>query len=426
MSSLEMDASNWGPTPGGNAGGGDSSIESGDWRSKLQADSREMILNNIVGTLKRLVPFSGHEGLQELKKIAMRFEEKIYTAATSQSDYLQKISLKMLTMETGSQNSMPDARQSNSAANSVNPSDPGTMTHNLNQGIDHVVDNALIHPDQFLPLTPNNFHLDIEALKCQHEVVVEILRGHPIYYALTATAEVPRLYLQQFWRSLTHIREEGENRLESRIDGMHIVITRELFRQILRLPTANSVPGRDSFDPPVSEATLCAEIQSLGYSADLPQTSSFNRRHLTPLWYTFFTILNRCLSSITKGIDQCSANLLRLFHGVAFYRHIDYTAILWYELDQKVRDNAGNRRRNFIPFMRFLQLIIRHYMELHPTIARRSTHTDMDTSNWRPTPGGSVVGGDWRSKLQADSRERILNNILLQLELYVGISKILC
>ncbi|KAI3692440.1 hypothetical protein L6452_32256 [Arctium lappa] len=121
----EMDASNWGPTPGGNAGGDDSSIESGDWRSKLQADSREMILNNIVGTLKRLVPFSGHEGLQELKKIAMRFEEKIYTAATSQSDYLQKISLKMLTMETGSQNPMPDARQSNSAANCVNPSDPG-------------------------------------------------------------------------------------------------------------------------------------------------------------------------------------------------------------------------------------------------------------------------------------------------------------
>ena len=35
-------------------------------------------------TLKRHLPFSGQEGLQELKKIAARFEEKIYTAATSQ------------------------------------------------------------------------------------------------------------------------------------------------------------------------------------------------------------------------------------------------------------------------------------------------------------------------------------------------------
>ncbi|KAI3692442.1 hypothetical protein L6452_32258 [Arctium lappa] len=121
----EMDTSNWRPTPGGNAGYGESSMAYGDWRSKLQADSRETILNNIVDTLKRHVQFSGHDGVQELKKIAMRFEEKIYTAATSQSDYLQKISLKMLTMETGSQNPMPDKRQSNSAANCVNPLDPG-------------------------------------------------------------------------------------------------------------------------------------------------------------------------------------------------------------------------------------------------------------------------------------------------------------
>jgi PAX-interacting protein 1 len=34
-------------------------------------------------TLKRHLPFSGQEGLQELKKIVVRFEEKIYTAATS-------------------------------------------------------------------------------------------------------------------------------------------------------------------------------------------------------------------------------------------------------------------------------------------------------------------------------------------------------
>jgi len=35
-------------------------------------------------TLKRHLLFSGEEGLQELKKIAIRFEEKIYTTATNQ------------------------------------------------------------------------------------------------------------------------------------------------------------------------------------------------------------------------------------------------------------------------------------------------------------------------------------------------------
>ncbi|MFS7928575.1 putative coactivator CBP, KIX domain superfamily, mediator complex subunit 15, KIX [Helianthus anomalus] len=122
-----MDSNNWRPTQGASSGVVDPSMESGDWRTQLQADSRQRIVNKIMDTLKRHLPFSGNEGLQELKKIAVRFEEKIYTAATSQSDYLRKISLKMLTMENRSQNSMPDAMQSTSAANSVNPSDLGSQ-----------------------------------------------------------------------------------------------------------------------------------------------------------------------------------------------------------------------------------------------------------------------------------------------------------
>ncbi|XP_062012018.1 mediator of RNA polymerase II transcription subunit 15a-like [Rosa rugosa] len=99
--------------------GGEPAMDAGDWRSQLQADSRQRIVNKMMDTLKRNLPFSGQEGLDELKKIAVRFEEKIYVAATSQSDYLRKISLKMLTMDTKSQNTMANSLQSNSAGSSV-------------------------------------------------------------------------------------------------------------------------------------------------------------------------------------------------------------------------------------------------------------------------------------------------------------------
>ncbi|KAK9283860.1 hypothetical protein L1049_012114 [Liquidambar formosana] len=93
-----------------------------------------------VDTLKKHLPFSGQEGLQELKKIAVRFEENIYTAATNQSDYLRKISLKMLTMETKSQNTITNSLPSNSTGNGKNPSDPGShsiqsQVHNQGQSI---------------------------------------------------------------------------------------------------------------------------------------------------------------------------------------------------------------------------------------------------------------------------------------------------
>ncbi|KAJ4718544.1 Mediator of RNA polymerase II transcription subunit 15a-like [Melia azedarach] len=78
-----------------------------NWRIHLQPGSRSRIVNKILETLRRHLPFSGEEGLNELRRIAARFEEKIYNVATSQSDYLRKISLKMLSMESRPQNAWP-------------------------------------------------------------------------------------------------------------------------------------------------------------------------------------------------------------------------------------------------------------------------------------------------------------------------------
>ncbi|KAL4626583.1 hypothetical protein ACB092_05G107400 [Castanea dentata] len=65
--------------------------------SLKQPDCRQKIVNKIMETLKRRFPVSCQEGL--CRKIAIRFEEKIYTAATSPSDYLQEISLKMSSLD---------------------------------------------------------------------------------------------------------------------------------------------------------------------------------------------------------------------------------------------------------------------------------------------------------------------------------------
>ncbi|KAF5739056.1 hypothetical protein HS088_TW12G00254 [Tripterygium wilfordii] len=65
-------------------------------------------------TLKRNSLYSWQEALQ----IAVRLEEKIYSAALSQQDYLRKISLKMLIWENMPQNTVPNPLESNSPSNS--------------------------------------------------------------------------------------------------------------------------------------------------------------------------------------------------------------------------------------------------------------------------------------------------------------------
>ncbi|ERN10505.1 hypothetical protein AMTR_s00166p00015600 [Amborella trichopoda] len=55
-----------------------------------------------LDTLKRHFPAGDPVGLSVLTTVAALFEEKIFTSAENQADYLRKISLKMLTMETKS------------------------------------------------------------------------------------------------------------------------------------------------------------------------------------------------------------------------------------------------------------------------------------------------------------------------------------
>ncbi|KAL6327184.1 hypothetical protein AAG906_015223 [Vitis piasezkii] len=90
-------------------------MDGGDWRTQLPPYARQRIANKIMDTLKRHIPVYGSEGLRELRKIAKRFEEKMYSAATSQSDYRRKVSLKLLSMETKSCNAATNSLPSNSA-----------------------------------------------------------------------------------------------------------------------------------------------------------------------------------------------------------------------------------------------------------------------------------------------------------------------
>ncbi|KAI3991468.1 hypothetical protein MKX01_019831 [Papaver californicum] len=43
-------------------------MDATDWRTQLQPDSRQSIVNKIMETLKRHLPISGPEGLKELYK----------------------------------------------------------------------------------------------------------------------------------------------------------------------------------------------------------------------------------------------------------------------------------------------------------------------------------------------------------------------
>ncbi|KAL5221401.1 hypothetical protein ABZP36_026114 [Zizania latifolia] len=71
----------------------------GDWRALIHPDARARIVAKIFQTLQKIFPPSLNEGLVDLQRVSARLEGRFYSLACNKSDYLRKISLRMLNYE---------------------------------------------------------------------------------------------------------------------------------------------------------------------------------------------------------------------------------------------------------------------------------------------------------------------------------------
>ncbi|KAJ9556570.1 hypothetical protein OSB04_011184 [Centaurea solstitialis] len=241
--------------------------------------------------------------------------------------------------------------------------------------VGNAADRALIDPANILQIIQNNGYVDLANFTVQDDVVLEILRAHPLAYAMQATAQIPMIYLQQFWHSSRVENRDGVPTIIGRVDNTDLVITVEDLRRVLRLPTATPAAP---FDPLVSGPELFSEVLALGVHTRPGQTlngiSQVTQGMLPPIWYSFFNILNRTLSSKTHGVDKASTQFWHVIHAVAYGRRIDFAQQLWADMITDVRAGPSRTRHTSIPWMRFFSLIIRDHMDRNREVRRRSSH----------------------------------------------------
>ncbi|GKA04009.1 hypothetical protein Tco_0676790, partial [Tanacetum coccineum] len=75
------------------------------------------------------------------------------------------------------------------------------------------------------------------SIPCSPEckIVGKILLDHPFYYALTATADVPAVYLQQFWQ-IVHKVPDTKDTIRFKLNTQEITYTVDMFHYTLKLP----------------------------------------------------------------------------------------------------------------------------------------------------------------------------------------------
>ncbi|GJX53196.1 hypothetical protein Tco_0281565 [Tanacetum coccineum] len=74
----------------------------------------------------------------------------------------------------------------------------------------------------YLSYHPNNYYANFKNFTAEHRVMLDILKGHPFYHALTAETRVPQVYLQELWKSMKYFKENDTSYIQGKINQIDV------------------------------------------------------------------------------------------------------------------------------------------------------------------------------------------------------------
>nr|GEX30076.1 retrovirus-related Pol polyprotein from transposon TNT 1-94 [Tanacetum cinerariifolium] len=161
---------------------------------------------------------------------------------------------------------------------------------------------AAVHPDELYPLNKRydlmdaNKKINLEHVQCppKSKIQTNIIKNHSLRFSIAASSSVPWIYMAQFWHTL---KEYGSKyRLKFILDMKELSLTLDDFRTIFHLPQATN-NNHDSFVPPPSFYDMISFYKNhLGFTMKLKTPSSFKTTEL--LWEGIYYSLLHSTSSI--------------------------------------------------------------------------------------------------------------------------------
>ncbi|GJT50992.1 retrovirus-related pol polyprotein from transposon TNT 1-94 [Tanacetum coccineum] len=130
-----------------------------------------------------------------------------------------------------------------------------------------------------------NNYVVLQRIPCSPEckIVGQILLNHPLSYALTATADVSAVYLQQFWKTVSKVPDTKDT-FKFKLNSQEIVYTMDMFRDTLhhtsqhQVVLAVSLPERLKADKTVFAAVLAVLVTGASQSRQHGNLQSSQKR----------------------------------------------------------------------------------------------------------------------------------------------------
>ncbi|GKB40939.1 hypothetical protein Tco_0885881, partial [Tanacetum coccineum] len=268
-------------------------------------------------------------------------------------------------------------------------------------------DEQIVPRSQWLTIGKSNLLFNAQKIQKNpiFQISVDILSNTNFFQAFTASANVPAIYLQQFWNTMKYNEKTGV--YSCQVDEQWFDLSVDLLRKALAITPV--IPAHP-FELPPSGNTVIDFVNELGYPEPVEIVSNIRVNYVYQPWRAILSLINQCLTGKTSGSDKPRHPVLQMLWGIVTQTNVDHAELIWEEFTQgiqtffshKASHNASlkNPKKKvtplLIPYGRFSKVII-YYLASNNNIHRRPgsavhhTGDDYVLGNLKFVPKGESV-----------------------------------
>ncbi|GJR06997.1 hypothetical protein Tco_0529981 [Tanacetum coccineum] len=302
--------------------------------------------------------------------------------------------------------SLLNALLQNTMAEQNVPAQPPTRT-----------DEQIVPRSQWLTIGKSNLLFNAQKIQKNpiFQISVDILSNTNFFQALTASANVPAIYLQQFWKTMSYNEKTGV--YSCQLDEQWFDLSADLLRKALAITPVNPA---HPFELPPSGDTVIDFVNELGYPEPVEIVSSIRTNYVYQPWRAILSLLNQCLTGKTSGSDKPRHPVLQMLWGIVTQTNVDHAELIWEEFTQGIQIFSSHKASHkaslknpkkkvtplLIPYGRFSKVII-YYLASNNNIHRRPDSAVHHT-------GDDYIFGNLRSDPESEHSEQSSDDISKQ------------
>ncbi|GJV02736.1 hypothetical protein Tco_1336305 [Tanacetum coccineum] len=161
------------------------------------------------------------------------------------------------------------------------------------------LDNALVLLEKRVKIGKCNMRIDPTKTQKEptYQVILDALALTTCYHAFLITADVPEIYMHQFWFNIN----KHDSSYRFKIDKKMFTLNMEVFREIFQI--CSRLPNQEFVELP-SDKEIVSFIKELGHKRDIKSITELVVDRMYQPWRTFASIINKCLSRKITGLDK--------------------------------------------------------------------------------------------------------------------------